>query len=352
MTRTIVTAIVSTAAPGAERGALDAAIELDIGYGGRTALPITPEMMPAIYVARCAPVRNRDLAVRLNVQDSDGTLIVSFADALTGRCKHAADQCKAQRKPCQHLILQAGASSRITEAVRTGLLRWIDERHISVLHVVGPSEEQEPGIQQATYEALVWVLEDDAAVDVLPGMPDAAAVVSAVCDHGISKAGDVLMARYPEAARRFADVDRTAAPESLQHVAAPLDVEQAIRLGIRRIRDTEERLDPATMFPDMVEVVERVQIGADGNPDQSTYSLEVLGPATRADLDDLDAVPEPVDSDAPPSTYLPGAAPIGPTAQTRPYRRERHITGPDGVPRPESEDEERMHARTLARARK
>lgn len=45
-----------------------------------------------------------------------------------------------------------------------------------------------------------------------------------------------------------------------------------------------------------------------------------LGPATRADLEDLDAVPEPVDSAAPAVTYLPGARPIGPDAQTRPYR--------------------------------
>lgn len=48
-----------------------------------------------------------------------------------------------------------------------------------------------------------------------------------------------------------------------------------------------------------------------------------VGPATRADLEDLDAVPEPVDSAAPAVTYLPGARPIGPDAQTRPIRRPR-----------------------------
>lgn len=88
----------------------------------------------------------------------------------------------------------------------------------------------------------------------------------------------------------FAGIDRTAAPESLQHVAAPVDVEQAIRQGIERIRATENRPD----WP---------------------------GPAVSADLLEFDAVPDPVDSDAPREVHLPGAAPIGPSAETRPYRR-------------------------------
>lgn len=60
-------------------------------------------------------------------------------------------------------------------------------------------------------------------------------------------------------------------------------------------------------------------------------------PATSADLLELDAVPELLDSaeraTTYPTTYPPGMAPIGPDAQTRPIR------GPDA------------HARTLARAR-
>jgi hypothetical protein len=208
MTCTLVAAIVSTAAPGAERGALDAAIELDLGYGGRT----DAAELPPIYGSRMRAVDTRVMAARLNMQDSDGTLIVGFADKLVGRCAWFADLAKQQRKPCQHLILPARGRTRIPEAVRAGLLRWIDERHISVLHVVGPSEDQEPGIQQATHDALVWVLED---------------------------------------------------------------------------------------MVEVVEVVERVQIGPDGEPDESTRSIEIRGPATRADLFELDAVPEPTDSDAP-----------------------------------------------------
>lgn len=61
------------------------------------------------------------------------------------------------------------------------------------------------------------------------------------------------------------------------------------------------------------------------------------GLATSADLLELEAVPEPIDSAAPAATYLPGCAPVGPDAETRPIRAGR--TTDD------------VHARTLARAR-
>jgi hypothetical protein len=51
-----------------------------------------------------------------------------------------------------------------------------------------------------------------------------------------------------------------------------------------------------------------------------------LGPATRSDLAELDAVPEPVDSDAPRALHPPGCAPIGLSAETKPYRRPRRDT--------------------------
>lgn len=180
---------------------------------------------------------------------------------------------------------------------------------------------------------------------------------------------------------RFRSIDRSVHPTSLQHVAepAPLGPElirehseaEALAWQDPVLAPTDCRGEPldlgpwcsaaehgASCVPPCPAAPSDVRIMKDSRGRTmrvAQWDAEVpadIGPATSADLLELDAVPEPVDSDAPPSTYLPGAAPIGPTAQTRPYRRVRHITGPDGVPRPESEDEERMHARTLARARK
>ena len=155
--RILVTAIVSAAAPGAARGALDAAIELGLGHGGW--VPEGGEL-PPIYADHAKPTRDVGLAARLNVQDSDGTLIVSFEHEPTGRAKFVANACKQQRKPAKHLVLTAGERTRIPDAVRKAVLAWITEAHVSVLHVAGPLESDEPGLQQATRDAIVWLLED------------------------------------------------------------------------------------------------------------------------------------------------------------------------------------------------
>lgn len=54
------------------------------------------------------------------------------------------------------------------------------------------------------------------------------------------------------------------------------------------------------------------------------------GPATSADLLELDAVPEPVDSAEPAATHLPGCAPVGPSAKTTPMRRSLPLPAPSG----------------------
>lgn len=224
----MVTAIVSTAAPGAESGALDAAIDLGIGYGGRT----WRVELPPIYASRMRGVDDRGMAVRLNVQDSDGTLIVSFSEKLEGRTKHAGDQCKQQRKPARHLILPAGGRTRIPDVVRSALLQWIDSCHISVLHVVGPGEEHEPGIAEATRLVLVWILEDDVGSGGVVGVGEEG---PGGCDGNLPPgpaAGD--FARAPLGP--FAGADRSAAPESLQHVADPLSLTDPLSLAVERIR--------------------------------------------------------------------------------------------------------------------
>lgn len=156
MTRTLVTAIVSTALPGAARGALDAAIELGLGHGGWRHAELE---VPEIYSAHQRTTSSPGLAARLNVQDSDGTLIVTAGPpTLDGRAKFVAEACQAQRKPAKHIQLTAGDRTRVPDAVRAALLAWIDDNHVSVLHVAGDVE-----LQDATRDLLVWLLEDDHA---------------------------------------------------------------------------------------------------------------------------------------------------------------------------------------------
>lgn len=140
----LLTAIVSGGAAGAERGALRAAVDLDLGYGGWS----WPEDdVPDVYAARMRPAVSRAMQRRLNVQDSDATLFVMRRGSK--EMKFIVDACKTMRKPAKTLTLGDRIPDFVAEAVR----EWIRDRHISVLNVVGDSDED------ATRDALVWMFE-------------------------------------------------------------------------------------------------------------------------------------------------------------------------------------------------
>ena len=159
MTGWRLTTIVSSAAPGAARGALDAAIELDLSYGGwRTAVETPP-----IYAERMRVTISPRMVARLNVQDSDGTLLVSLSRSLRPGCAaaYADDAIEAQRKPSLSLCLPIGGQSHVPEAMAAEVRAWIREEKIHVLHVAGSDESDEPGIQEATRDVLIWIFEDE-----------------------------------------------------------------------------------------------------------------------------------------------------------------------------------------------
>jgi hypothetical protein len=158
------TTIVSDARAGAGRGALEAALELDMDRGGWAARGIG---VPEAYRDRLRRAPSPQLAARLNVQDSDGTLIISFGTEISDGTPAAfADEAvQLQRKPSLHVVLPAGGRSTIPDEVRREVLSWIAEERIAVLHVTGSGEAEEPGVQQAVHHALVWIFEDDLDMD-------------------------------------------------------------------------------------------------------------------------------------------------------------------------------------------
>lgn len=163
-------AVVSGGQTGADRGGLDAAIQLDIGWGGWAPLGWRAEdgVIPEIYRSHMRESVSSDygLRTRLNVQDSDGTLLVSFASELTGGSGYTRKQCVAQRKPSRHLVLPARGETRIPDGVRSAVLEWITTARISVLNIAGPRESKEPGLQLAVRDALVWIFEDELVRDL------------------------------------------------------------------------------------------------------------------------------------------------------------------------------------------
>lgn len=162
--------IISGGQTGADRGGLDAAIELGLSFGGWAPKGWRAEdrEIPIIYAAQMRESASPEygMRTRLNVQDSDGTLLISLGAQLIGGSKYTADAARQQRKPCKHLVLPAGGKSRIADDIKHAVLDWIRDRQIRVLNIAGPRESKEPGLQRAARDALVWILQDVAAAEI------------------------------------------------------------------------------------------------------------------------------------------------------------------------------------------
>jgi len=153
--------IVTGGATGAQRGAIEAATELGLDvFGWRTPLAKDDPLSPN-YLGRSKETLSPRMAARLNVQDSDGTLVISFSETLIGGAAYADEAAEHQRKPLLHVVLPAGGRSTIPDEMRASVLEWIAKARIAVLHVTGPTEREAPGIGAAVRDAIVWLFEDE-----------------------------------------------------------------------------------------------------------------------------------------------------------------------------------------------
>ncbi len=157
--------IVSGGQTGAQRGALQAAIDMAIGHGGWAPAGWRADdgEVPAVYRARMRLTSSADygMCTRLNIQGSDATLVVSLAAQLTGSAAFVDRAAERMGRTYLHLVLPAGGLSSIPNGLRGELVAWLEEERIGVLNVAGPLEVEAPGIQEAVRDALVWVLEDE-----------------------------------------------------------------------------------------------------------------------------------------------------------------------------------------------
>ncbi len=155
------TSIVTGGAPGAQRGAIEAATDLGLSVFGWMTPLAKDDVLPENYLERAKETVSPRMAARLNVQDSDGTLVISFSETLTGGAAYADEASEHQRKPLLHVVLPAGRRSTIPDEMRASVLEWMTKASIAVLHVTGPTEREAPGIAIAVRDAIVWVLEDE-----------------------------------------------------------------------------------------------------------------------------------------------------------------------------------------------
>jgi hypothetical protein len=146
--------IVSGGQTGADRGALDFAIERGYPHGGwaphgREAedgkIPLKYQLLELVH----GGYRQR---TRRNVEDSDGTLIINRGDLDGGTL---ATQVFAQRLNKPHVVVQL--DQVVTAEVVASVIEWVQRHDIKTLNVAGPRESKRPGIYSLTRELLVEV---------------------------------------------------------------------------------------------------------------------------------------------------------------------------------------------------
>lgn len=146
--------IISGGQTGADRAALDAAIERGIPHGGWLPRGRKAEdgPVPKRYALQeLASPKYRD-RTRKNILDSDGTLIVSFGPLTGGSALTEALAIRHDR-PCLHLNMNLITPSRAASALE----QWLEKFEISTLNVAGPRASGEPRIYDTVKELLVSV---------------------------------------------------------------------------------------------------------------------------------------------------------------------------------------------------
>ena len=135
--------VVSGGQTGVDRAALDVALARGLACGGWCPRGRRAEDGP---IDRRYPLREtagEDPAerTRLNVRDSDGTLIIARGEP-TGGTKLSGEMAAELGRPCLRIDPAATDRGAACKRVR----RWAARESIGVLNVAGPRESEQPGI--------------------------------------------------------------------------------------------------------------------------------------------------------------------------------------------------------------
>lgn len=148
--------IISGGQTGADRGGLDAAIELGIDHGGWCPLRRRAEdgVIPERY--QLIETRTDDYRRRteINVQEADVTLIfIGKGTTATGGSKLTAELCRKHRKPFMLLSTPVEHYS-----YRNDLKDFLVKHRPRIINVAGKRESGSSGIQRIVKQILVVVL--------------------------------------------------------------------------------------------------------------------------------------------------------------------------------------------------
>jgi hypothetical protein len=151
--------IVSGGQTGADRAALDFAIAAGLAHDGWCPRGRLAEDGP---LAACYRLRETDTdryaeRTRLNVRDSDATVVLTLAAELSGGTKLTTEIAAELGKPLLHLC--AAATGPLEAAVT--LRQFLAEYGVERLNVAGPRASQEPRIGEFVETVLSAALGTD-----------------------------------------------------------------------------------------------------------------------------------------------------------------------------------------------
>lgn len=147
--------IISGGQTGADRAALDVAIELGIPHGGYLPKGRKTEAgrLPAKYDLKEMPTDSYPKRTEQNVIDSDATLIISHG-ALTGGSDYTRQVAQKHGKPWIHVDASRTSIDSAVQLVRA----WINGSEVKVLNVAGPRASKDPKIYGTTKRLITTLI--------------------------------------------------------------------------------------------------------------------------------------------------------------------------------------------------
>lgn len=149
--------IVSGGQTGADRTALDFAIEYGIAYGGWCPRGRLAEdgRIDGRYQLQDTPSRRYAERTEWNVRDSDATVVFTIDLAARGGTALTIEIAKQLDKPFLHLARSAGESA--FECSRQ-LVAFLEQHQVRCLNIAGPRASQEPEIVKFVHAVLTTAL--------------------------------------------------------------------------------------------------------------------------------------------------------------------------------------------------
>jgi hypothetical protein len=152
--------VVSGGQTGVDRAALDVALRLDIpaaGWCPRGRLAEDGRIGPGYPLVETETSEYAE-RTRLNVRDSDGTLILAWGEMTGGT---ALTRVFALQLGKPHLVVDLAAGPSVAES-----LAWIKAHGVRVLNVAGPRASTVPGIYTLAANYLETLFREDRAAAV------------------------------------------------------------------------------------------------------------------------------------------------------------------------------------------